>query len=129
MILCRNKQKEKEAAENWVARGPEQEKLVEKAGASFFKDLVNVLGIMDIAIAAQNICLEATALGIGSCMIGLFDQDTARELLDLPESIVPQLFVSLGYRDKVADTNYSRSVRRTPMRRSVEKMVIGWIKG
>ncbi len=32
-----------------------------------------VLSKMDIAIAAQNICLEATELGLGSCIIRWFN--------------------------------------------------------
>ena len=80
----------------------------------------DVLSIMDIAIAAQNICLEATELGLGSCIVRSFNQDAVRVLLDLPEDIVPELLVSLGY---------PRSIPNPPPRRSVEDTVISWIKG
>ncbi|MDH5695375.1 MAG: nitroreductase family protein [Dehalococcoidia bacterium] len=79
----------------------------------------DILSIMDIAIAAQNICLEATELGLGSCIIRSFNQDAVRVLLDLPEDIVPELVVSLGY---------PRSIPHAPPRRKVEDTVIRWIK-
>lgn len=80
----------------------------------------DVLSRMDIAIAAQNICLEATDLGLGSCIIRSFNQAAVRGLLGLPENIDPELVVSLGY---------PRSIPQAPPRRKVEDTVIGWIKG
>jgi len=80
----------------------------------------DVLSIMDIAIATQNICLEATDLGLGSCIIRSFNQDAVRALLDLPENISPELVVTLGY---------PRSIPNPPSRRTVEDAVIRWIKG
>jgi nitroreductase len=80
----------------------------------------DVLSIMDIAIATQNICLEATDLGLGSCIIRSFNQDAVRALLDLPENISPELVVSLGY---------PRSIPNPPPRRKIEDTVISWIKG
>ena len=78
-----------------------------------------VLSKMDIAIAAQNICLEATELGLGSCIIRLFNHDAVRGLLDLPENMTPELMVSLGY---------PRSTPNPPSRRTVEDTVVRWIK-
>lgn len=80
----------------------------------------DVLSIMDIAIAAQNICLEAIELGLGSCIIRSFNQAAVRELLDLPKNIAPELVVSLGY---------PRSIPNPPSRRTAEDTVIRWIKG
>lgn len=128
MILCRDRKREQETAENWGPIGREQEEFFRKAPRGFVRDLVDVLSIMDIAIAAQNICLMATELGIGSCMIGLFDQEAVRGILGLPEHLMPQLFVSLGYRDKAADASYLRSVPKIPMRRSMAETVVGWIR-
>jgi len=79
----------------------------------------DILSKMDIAIAAQNICLEATELGLGSCIIRLFNQEVVRGLLDLPENITPELVVSLGY---------PKSIPSPPSRRTVEATVIRWIK-
>jgi len=79
----------------------------------------DVLAKMDIAIAAQNICLGATELGLGSCIIRSFNQEAVRELLDLPENVAPELVVSLGY---------PRSIPNPPPRRTVEETVIQWIR-
>jgi len=79
----------------------------------------DILSIMDIAIAAQNICLEATELGLGSCIIRSFNQNAVAELLDLPDDIMPELLVSLGY---------PRNTPNPPSRRKVEDTVIRWIK-
>ena len=128
MILCRDEKKERETIDNWVTVGKEQAEFFKTAPEGYIEYLVKVLAIMDIAIAAQNICLAATSLEIGSCMIGMFDTDAVRKLLDLPDSIVPQLFVSLGYQDKTADVRFLRSARKMPMRRSVEETVIRWIR-
>ena len=79
----------------------------------------DVLSKMDIAIATQNICLEATELGLGSCIIRLFNRDAVRGLLDLPENMTPELVVSLGY---------PKSIPKPPPRRTVEDTVIRWIR-
>jgi len=79
----------------------------------------DVLSIMDIAVATQNICLEATELGLGSCIVRSFNQNAVTELLDLPENIVPELLVSLGY---------PRGIPNPPPRRRVEDTVTCWIK-
>jgi nitroreductase len=78
-----------------------------------------ILSKMDIAIAAQNVCLEATELGLGSCIIRLFNSDAVRGLLDLPENMTPELMVSLGY---------PRSIPKPPSRRTVEDTVVRWIR-
>ncbi len=55
------------------------------------------IALMDIAMAAQNIMLEAYYLGIGSCPIASFNKTAVKELLDMPDHVDPVLIVSLGY--------------------------------
>jgi len=50
----------------------------------------------EAAMAAQNICLMAHALQLGSCVVASFSRVAIRELLRLPEPIVPTLIVALG---------------------------------
>ncbi len=52
---------------------------------------------MDAAMAAQNILLEATALGIGSCPVLSYDSPSVSRLLGLPEAIRLELLIALGY--------------------------------
>ena len=76
--------------------------------------------MMDIAHAAQNICLEATELGIGSCCIMSFNPDAVAELLDLPEDFTADYIISLGY---PAGTQIKTK------KRSVEETILTWIRG
>jgi nitroreductase len=56
--------------------------------------------LIDIGIAAEHICLAATAEGLGSCMIGWFDESAVKNLLNIPKSKRPILIITLGYPDK-----------------------------
>ena len=55
---------------------------------------------MDSAMAAQNLMLAAFAEGLGTCVIASFHANAVRKLLGLPESIVPQLLISVGEPDQ-----------------------------
>ena len=58
--------------------------------------------LIDIGIAAEHICLAATAEGLGSCMIGWFDEPAVKKLLNIPKSKRPILIITLGYPEKPA---------------------------
>lgn len=54
----------------------------------------------DASAATQNILLQATSIGIGSCWIGLYPTDTekkVKECLNIPTDIRAFSIVSLGY--------------------------------
>jgi nitroreductase len=65
--------------------------------------------LIDIGIASENICLQARAEGIGSCMIGWFDEKMVRNLLGIPRSKRVELIITLGYSD-----SQQREKRRKP---------------
>jgi nitroreductase len=52
---------------------------------------------IDIGIAAENICLQAKAEGIGSCMVGWFNEKMLRKILGIPGSRRVELIITLGY--------------------------------
>jgi nitroreductase len=52
---------------------------------------------IDGTIVMDHMILEATSLGLGTCYIGAFKPDIARELLNLDEDYEPLLFTPLGY--------------------------------
>lgn len=56
--------------------------------------------LIDIGIGAEHICLAATAEGLGSCMIGWFDEPAVKKLLNIPKSKRPILIITLGYPEK-----------------------------
>jgi nitroreductase len=53
--------------------------------------------LIDIGIAAEHICLAAVAEGLGTCMIGWFDEPAVRKLLSIPTKSRPVLIITLGY--------------------------------
>lgn len=52
---------------------------------------------MDVAIAAEHICLAAACLGLGTCWVCNFDTKKCRELFNLPENIEPEVIIPIGY--------------------------------
>ena len=53
--------------------------------------------LFDLGIATQNIALEAHALGLGSVVLGLFDQEAAKKILNVPEGCELATLMPLGY--------------------------------
>ncbi|MCX6334612.1 MAG: nitroreductase family protein [Bacteroidia bacterium] len=53
--------------------------------------------LIDIGIASENICLQAEAEGLGSCMVGWFDEVKVKKLLSVPRSKRIELIITLGY--------------------------------
>jgi nitroreductase len=56
--------------------------------------------LMDIGIAAEHICLQATELGLGTCMLGWFDEKAVKKLLKVPKERNIPLLITLGYPEK-----------------------------
>jgi nitroreductase len=54
-------------------------------------------GYLDLGIAIQNMALMATALGLGSCWVRLFNQKELHRALDLPENLIPVVLLPVGY--------------------------------
>lgn len=52
---------------------------------------------IDIGIAAQQICLAATDLGLGSIMLGWFDEQAIKDILSVPQNLSVALVIGLGY--------------------------------
>lgn len=52
---------------------------------------------IDIGIVAEHICLAAAEEGLGSCMIGWFDEKKIKKILDIPSSRSVVLDIVIGY--------------------------------
>ncbi len=50
----------------------------------------------DTAAAVENLLLLATSLGYGSCWVGAFDENRAKQALQLPEEMRPVAIVPIG---------------------------------
>jgi len=70
--------------------------------------------LIDIGIASENICLQAKAEGIGSCMLGWFDEKMVKNILEIPRSKRVELLITLGY--SMSD---KREKRRKPAEETV----------
>jgi len=54
---------------------------------------------MDVGIAAEHFCLAAAEVGLGTCMLGWFDEAAAKKLLAVPRNKRVELIITLGYPD------------------------------
>jgi nitroreductase len=52
---------------------------------------------IDIGLAVENLCLAATDLGLGTCIIGWYDEAAVRHLLGIPRRNRIRLIIALGY--------------------------------
>jgi len=53
--------------------------------------------LVDVAIALEHVVLAATALGLGTCWIGGFEERRIKELLDIPANYRVVALTALGY--------------------------------
>lgn len=53
--------------------------------------------LVDAGSAMQNLMLAAVAKGLGTCWIGSFDENRARKILDIPESVTIVGYTPVGY--------------------------------
>jgi nitroreductase len=57
--------------------------------------------MFDIGLAAQHISLTAHSLGLGTVIIGLFDHDQAKSVLNIPAGFELVALMPLGFPSKV----------------------------
>lgn len=57
--------------------------------------------LVDAAISTEHLVLAATALGLGTCWVGAFDEDKIKKLLKIPENIRVIALIPVGYSDKI----------------------------
>ena len=53
--------------------------------------------LIEVGHCAQNIHLQAVALGLGSVPIGAFQDEKVKKLLELPENLDPLYILPIGY--------------------------------
>lgn len=72
----------------------EKPKLITQIGGTVKK---KEFPLIDIGIAAEHFCLQAAEEGLGTCMIGWFNQKKIRTLLRIPSSKTIGLLITVGY--------------------------------
>ncbi len=56
--------------------------------------------MFDAGIATQTFCLAAHELGVGSVIMGIFDEDKVAEAIQLPEGQKVAALIAIGYPDQ-----------------------------
>lgn len=65
--------------------------------------------LIDIGIAAIQLCLQATAEGLGTCILGWFNEKKVRDLLHIPRNKRVELIITVGH---PASDEIRRKVRK-----------------
>lgn len=53
--------------------------------------------LIDIGIAAEHFCLQAAEIGLGTCMIGWFNEKPVKKILNVPDNKKIGLLITIGY--------------------------------
>jgi nitroreductase len=82
--------------------------------SGYYKDKVSTkLGdwfMFDLGLATQTICLVAQSFGLGTVIVGYFDHDRAREVLEVPAGYEIVAFIPMGYPAKISSAPKRREV-------------------
>ena len=65
--------------------------------------------LIDIGIATEHFCLQAAEEGLGSCILGWFDEKKIKSLLNVPNNKRINIVISLGY---PVDTPVREKIRK-----------------
>ncbi len=66
--------------------------------------------IMDVGIAAEHFCLQAADEGLGTCIMGWFDEPRVKQLLGIPVKKRAELIITVGY---PAKAGIRQKIRKT----------------
>jgi len=66
--------------------------------------------LQDTAAAIQNMLLTACALGLGTCWVGAFREETVRETLSIPRGVRPVSIIPVGHAAKKPETRFKRAL-------------------
>ena len=72
----------------------EKPKLITEAGGRIKK---KEYPLIDVGIAAEHFCLAAAEAGLGTCMLGWFDEKSVKKLINVPKQKNIPLLITLGY--------------------------------
>jgi nitroreductase len=117
-----------------VTDAGKRERLAESILVRFLKEApVGVVGcgdqkaspkwfMVDVAIAMQNMVLTATSEGLGTCWIGIFNENKVKELFKIPEQFRVVALLALGYPREKFDIQ-GKILHLVRRRKPLEKIV------
>lgn len=56
----------------------------------------------DIGLSVMQFCLQATELGLATCILGIFDEKSIKRILKIPKNKKIVVIIALGYPDQEA---------------------------
>ena len=86
--------------QTWIAKAPAVvviNGVYSRTSRKYAKRAIRYVHI-EAGNASQNLLLQATALRLGSVIVGAFDDDALSRLLNLPESEKPLLILPIGHK-------------------------------
>ncbi|MBR9690356.1 nitroreductase family protein [Candidatus Woesearchaeota archaeon] len=104
--------------QNWVATAPVIIVVAsepEKAARYYGVRGERLYSIQNCAAVAENMLLATHALGLASCWIGAFSEESVNRTLNMGEKFRPQIILPIGYPDEQTPE---------PMRLRIEQLVI-----
>ena len=120
LIVVTDPRKRKKLAESILVRFLKEAPVVivgcgdQKASPKWF--------MVDVAIAMQNMVLTATSEGLGTCWIGIFNENKVKELLKIPEKFRVVALLALGYPKEKFDIQ-GKILHLMRRRKPLEKIV------
>ncbi len=63
--------------------------------------------LIDVGISAEHFCLQAAEEGLGTCMLGWFNEKKVIQILEIPKNKRPVLLITLGY----AEDDYKQRIK------------------
>lgn len=66
--------------------------------------------VLDLAMAAENLMLAAVERGLGTCVVKSFHPILIKKIMRLPDTVLPEFMISLGYPDQTP-----KAPRRRPL--------------
>jgi nitroreductase len=104
VVVRRPEVKEELAAAAWGQHFVAQAPLVfvvcadpDRSASRYGRRGIELYCLQDTAAAIEHILLAATALGLGTCWVGAFDEGEAARALDLSATLRPVALIPVGY--------------------------------
>jgi nitroreductase len=72
----------------------------------------NAYAMHDTGLATTNLLIQAESMGFATHVMGGFDRDKARNILNFPDSAIPVAAIAVGYhgnKSKLSDANIKRT--------------------
>lgn len=85
------------------------------ASSKYGEKGVNLFSIQSTAAATEHLFLSAADMGLSACWIGAFDEDKAKEILDLDSNLRPVVIMPVGFSAEkpfVTDRKRIKSISR-----------------